>query len=328
MPRPVTNGDCAAAATMMLGGAIVLGLLVGSFLNVCILRIPAGESIISPRSRCPRCETPLPWWANVPVASFVALRGRCAFCGTRISPRYAVVELLTAGLFAGVYWRFGASLQGAIAAGFAATLVVVTFIDIDHRIIPDVISLPGTAVGFALSWVPGGVSPIESAVGLLIGGGFLAAVAAAYAWWTRRGGLGLGDVKLLAMIGAFLGWTAIPATVVIGSLAGSAVGVPAILIRGRHLRVREGVRAGIGLAAMVLVALWILDGLLAPPLLRLPSARTIAIALLGGALGGLLVTVRRAARRFPIPFGPFLALGALASLFFAPEIAAWYARGL
>jgi leader peptidase (prepilin peptidase)/N-methyltransferase len=309
---------------MVVGAALLLGLLVGSFLNVCILRIPAGESIVAPPSRCPRCGTRLPWWANVPVLSYLVLRGRCAFCAGPISPRYAVVELLTAALFAAVCWRFGPTPQGAVAALFVSALVVVTFIDIDHRIIPDVISLPGTAVGFALSWLPGGVGPVDSAAGLLLGGGFLAAVAAAYAWWTKRGGLGLGDVKLLAMIGAFLGWTAIPTTVIVGSLAGSAVGIPAILIRGRHLRLREGVRAGILVAPAALGFLWLLEGILLPPLLHLPPLRTVGVALGAGLLVGLLVTVRRAARRYPIPFGPFLALGALASLFFGPELMAWY----
>lgn len=309
---------------MGLVGAFVLGLLIGSFLNVCIFRLPEEESIVSPRSRCPECHTQLPWWANIPVLSYVALRGRCAFCSAPISSRYLLVEVLTGALFAAVYWRFGLTVQGVIAAAFVSALVVVTFIDIDHRIIPDVISLPGIAIGFAVSWIPGGVSPVDSAAGLLLGGGLLAGIGWLYMWWTKRGGLGMGDMKLLAMIGAVLGWTAIPATVIIGSLSGSAIGIPAILIRGRHLRTRDGIRAGTTLAALTLVLLWILEWVLIPDgSLPVPGLHQVALALGVGGVAGLLVTVRLAARRFPIPFGPFLAFGALVCLLFERHSVGW-----
>jgi leader peptidase (prepilin peptidase)/N-methyltransferase len=305
---------------MQVGAAFVLGLVVGSFLNVCIFRLPAEESIVRPRSRCPRCETPLPWWANVPLASYAALRGRCAFCTAPIPLRYPLVELLTGALFAAICWRFGATAQGLVAAAFASALVVITFIDIDHRIIPDEVSLPGIAAGFAASWIPGGTDPVSSAIGLVLGGGLLAGLAWLYAWWTGRGGLGMGDIKLLAMIGAFLGWTAVPVTILLASVAGSAVGIPAILMRGRHLRPRDGLRAGLvvaGAAMVLLAAVKWLAG--APAALLVPGPRDLAVSLLAGALCGLLVTVRFAARRFPIPFGPFLALGAVASMFLGPE---------
>jgi leader peptidase (prepilin peptidase)/N-methyltransferase len=209
---------------MGVAGVFVLGLLIGSFLNVCIVRLPEEESIVSPRSRCPKCHTQLPWWANIPVLSYIVLRGRCAFCSEPISARYLLVEVLTAALFALAYFRFGLTLQALIAAAFVSALVVVTFIDIDHRIIPDVISLPGIAIGFAVSWIPGGISPADSAAGLLLGGGLLAGIAWLYAWWTNRGGLGMGDIKLLAMIGAVLGWTA-------GMLPGATDQHPACLSR-------------------------------------------------------------------------------------------------
>jgi leader peptidase (prepilin peptidase)/N-methyltransferase len=309
---------------MAVAGVFVFGLLIGSFLNVCIVRLPEEESIVSPRSRCPRCHTQLPWWANIPVLSYIALRGRCSFCSEPISPRYLLVEVLTAALFALAYWRFGLSLEGLIAVAFVSALVVVTFIDIDHRIIPDVISLPGIAIGFAVSWIPGGISPANSAAGLLLGGGLLAGIAWLYAWWTNRGGLGMGDIKLLAMIGAVLGWSAIPATVIIASFCGSAVGIPAILIRGRHLRTRDGIRAGTVLAAVTLVLLWSLEWLVSssasPPL---PGLRQVALALGVGAVAGLLVTVRLAARRYPIPFGPFLALGAIVCFLIEPRSVVW-----
>lgn len=301
---------------MGLGGAFVVGLIIGSFLNVCILRLPAEESIIRPRSRCPQCHTPLPWWANVPVVSYVALRGRCAFCAAAISPRYLLVELLTGALFAGIYWHVGPTLHGLVAAAFISALIVLTFIDIDHRIIPDVISLPGIGVGFAASWIPGGVTPASSAAGLLLGGGLLAAIAWGYAVWTRRGGMGMGDIKLLAMIGAFLGWTAVPVTVIVASLSGSAVGIPAILMRGRHLRPRDGLRVGSLLAMATLVLFSLVKWLAGPPgTLPSPGLQELALALTVGTLCGLLITVRLAARRYPIPFGPFLALGALAFMF-------------
>lgn len=305
---------------MLLVVALVLGLLVGSFLNVCILRLPAEESIVRPRSRCPSCHTQLPWWANVPVVSYLALRGRCAYCAAPISPRYLLVEALTGALFVAVYLRFGTTLHAAVAAALVSALVVLTFIDIDHRIIPDVISIPGMVIGFVVSWLPGGVSPASSAAGLLLGGGLLAGAAWLYAWWTHRGGLGLGDVKLLAMIGAFLGWTAVPATMIVASLTGSAVGIPAILVRGRHLRPRDGVRAGIVVTVLSAVVLFTLQWVTRPSgAVPMPGARELALVVVLGTLTGLLVTVRLAARRYPIPFGPFLALGALACIFLKPE---------
>jgi len=154
----------------------------------------------------------------------------------------------------------------------------------------------------------------------MLGGGLLAGAAWLYAWWTRRGGLGLGDVKLLAMIGAFLGWTAVPATMIVASLSGSAVGIPAILVRGRHLRPRDGVRAGVMVTVLSAVALLGLQRVTgAPSGLALLGARELALAVVLGTLTGLLVTVRLAARRYPIPFGPFLALGALVCIFLKPE---------
>jgi len=302
---------------------IVLGFLVGSFLNVCIARLPYDESIVSPRSRCPQCEHQLPWWANVPVLSYVALRGRCAFCSEPISWRYPLVEILTAVLFGLACWRFGYTWHGAVAAAFVSALVVITFIDIDHRIIPDVISLPGIALGFGVSWLPGGITPQSSGAGLLLGGGILAAIAWLYARWTKRDGLGMGDIKLLAMIGAFLGWVAIPPTVLIASLTGSAVGIPAILIRGRHLRPREGLRVGLVVGGLTVGALWLLQVVVSPLPSVAPDPLAVALGLGIGALAGLLVTVRLAARRYPIPFGPFLALGALLCLFLGPESFGW-----
>jgi leader peptidase (prepilin peptidase)/N-methyltransferase len=204
----------------------VFGAMIGSFANVCILRIPAEESIVLPGSRCPNCKRPLEWYENIPLVSWMVLRGRCRSCHTPISFRYVVVELLTAVAAVALYFRVGFGVEWLVLFAFLAALIVITFIDLDHRIIPDVISLPGMAVGFLLS-LRGepGPGPLSSAVGIVTGGGMLLAVAWAYHAWTGREGMGGGDIKLLGMIGAFLGWRSVPFTMLLSSLTGSVVGV-------------------------------------------------------------------------------------------------------
>ncbi len=242
----------------------MLGAIVGSFANVCILRIPEGESVVAPRSRCPKCRREIAWYDNVPVLSWCLLRGRCRYCGVPISFRYVVVELLTAAAAIALYARVGFGLEWAVSFLFVTALIVVTFIDLDHRIIPDVVSVPGIAIGFLLSFRGDpGPGPVSSAIGLLTGGGILLAVAWGYAALTGREGMGVGDVKLLGMIGAFLGWKAVPFTMLASSLSGSVVG---------------------------LTLMW-----------RTGSDSKIAI-----------------------PFGPFLALGALLYVFCGDEILRWY----
>ena len=208
-----------------------LGSIIGSFLNVCIYRIPAGESIVSPSSRCPHCHAPIRWYQNVPMLSYLLLGGKCASCRTRISPRYPLVEALTGLLFVLVFYHFG--LQGATLVYwlFAAALVTITFIDLDHQIIPDVISLPGIVVGFLCSFAVPWLSWTDSLLGILAGGGSLYLVAVGYELLTKKEGMGGGDIKLLAMIGAFLGWKAILPIVFISSFMGSLVGVPVMLIK-------------------------------------------------------------------------------------------------
>jgi leader peptidase (prepilin peptidase)/N-methyltransferase len=211
--------------------SFVLGTVIGSFLNVCIYRIPAGESIVSPASRCPSCGTSIRWYQNVPVVSYLLLRGRCAACGVGISPRYPLVEALTGLLFVQVFHYLG--LQGATPVYwlFAAALVTITFIDLDHQIIPDVISLPGIAAGFLCSFAVPWLSWTDSLLGILAGGGSLYLVAVGYELLTRKEGMGGGDIKLLAMIGAFLGWKAVLPIIFFSSLMGSLVGVPLMLIK-------------------------------------------------------------------------------------------------
>jgi leader peptidase (prepilin peptidase)/N-methyltransferase len=225
--------------------AFLFGALVGSFLNVCIGRIPNGESIVTPPSHCPRCKTPIAFYDNIPLLSFLLLRGRCRGCRERISPRYFAVELLMA-LFAVTLWHwFGPSFSFFVGFVFVAALIVISFIDLDVRIVPDVISLPGIILGLVFSVVGyfffrdgSGVipSPLSSLIGIFTGGGFLLATAWAYEKFTGVEGMGGGDVKLLAMIGAFLGWPSIPVTLFIASLLGSVVGIACMAITGAGRR--------------------------------------------------------------------------------------------
>ena len=216
---------------VFLSFIFVFGICVGSFLNVCICRLPLNESIVSPPSHCRACKTPLPWYDNLPLLGYALRRGRCGSCGEQFSIRYFLVELMTGILAVAMTWQFGPSLTTLGYFAFAAALVVITFIDLDHQIIPDVISLPGVLAGLLFSLF----SPVPtltlwtSFVGALVGGGILLAVALGYQLLTGREGMGGGDVKLLAMIGAFLGWRAIPFTIFIASFFGSIVGVTAMI---------------------------------------------------------------------------------------------------
>jgi leader peptidase (prepilin peptidase) / N-methyltransferase len=243
----------------------LFGAIVGSFLNVCILRIPDGESIVWPGSRCPSCKSAIAGYDNIPILSWLILRAKCRSCQAPISPRYWVVELLTATAAVAAYFRVGLGFEWLVVFAFIASLIVITFIDLDHRIIPDVISLPGIVAGFVLSarhdpWLP---SMLDSLIGILFGGGILFVVAWGYEKATGREGMGGGDVKLLAMIGAFLGWQSIPFTLLISSLSGSVIGVSLMWWTGSDTK-------------------------------------------------------------YAIPFGPFLALGALIYVFCGEELMRWY----
>ncbi len=243
--------------------AFVLGAVVGSFLNVCIWRLPAGASIVYPPSHCPTCGVGIRVRDNVPVLSYLLLRGRCHACRGSISVRYPAVEVLTAAMFAALLHKFGLSPLFGIYAVFIAALIVISFIDLDHQIIPDVISLPGIAIGLLLSALGDGVPLVDSVLGAVLGGGLLYVVAFGYHAWTGREGMGGGDIKLLAMIGAFLGWRGVLVTLFLGSFTGALVGTALIIARGTDARL-------------------------------------------------------------PIPFGPFLALGAVSALFFGNELIQWY----
>jgi leader peptidase (prepilin peptidase)/N-methyltransferase len=210
---------------------LVLGLVVGSFLNVVIYRLPRGESIIRPRSFCRSCGKHIRWYENIPILSYVFLRGRCGVCGSPISPRYPVIEFFGGILAVLVFWRFGPSIHALFAYAFVMALFAVTVIDWEHRIIPDEISISFMLIGVVWSFLNPGLSPWESAIGALAGGGGLYAVGLGYRMLRKVDGLGGGDVKLMAMIGAFLGVKLVLPVLVIASFAGSVYGV-IILRRG------------------------------------------------------------------------------------------------
>ena len=216
---------------VLLSSVFVLGSVIGSFLNVCIYRIPAGESIVKPRSRCPHCLTTIKWYHNIPIASWLFLKGTCAYCGSTVSVRYPLVEALNGLLFALIFYRFAFHPVTPVFWLLSAALVTITFIDLDHLIIPDVISLPGIPIGFLCSFVIPWVTWQESLAGIVFGGGSLLVIALGYEFLTKKEGMGFGDVKLLAMLGAFLGWPAIFPIIFIGSLMGSLVGVPLMLLK-------------------------------------------------------------------------------------------------
>jgi len=209
---------------LVVSAFALAGLMIGSFLNVCIYRLPRRESIVWPASHCTACNRPLAWFENMPVIGWLALRGRCRTCGSPISVMYPLVEVTTGVVFAGGALVYGLSPLLFVRLAFACALIVLFVIDLQHRILPNVITLPGIAAGFVASvFLPPGW--LSSAIGILAGGGILFAIAEAY--YRLRGieGLGMGDVKMLAMIGAVLGWPLMLLTLVLASFAGSVVGV-------------------------------------------------------------------------------------------------------
>jgi len=211
----------------------VIGLCVGSFLNVCIYRLPDGKSIVHPGSMCPRCGTAIRFYDNIPVLSYLWLRGRCRHCAAPIALRYPIVELLGGLSALGTYLKFGLSIEAPIYFMFIAALLVVTFIDLDQRIIPDVITLPGIPLLFAASFVLPQITWIQSLLGILIGGGSLYLVAWIYHLLTRKEGMGGGDIKLLAMIGAVVGWPGVLFTIFASSLLGTLAGL-AVMVHSRQ----------------------------------------------------------------------------------------------
>jgi leader peptidase (prepilin peptidase)/N-methyltransferase len=241
---------------------ILLGLAVGSFLNVCIHRIPRGQSLVYPGSRCPGCGYELGWLDNIPVISYALLLGRCRKCRTRISIRYPIVELATMALFVVHGMAFGWTPLLVPRLLFACLLVVLFGIDLEHHLLPNVITLPGIVLGLIGSAVlPPGL--MDALIGVLAGGGVLWLIGEAYYRFSGHEGMGGGDVKMLAMIGAFLGWKLVIVTLVLSSFAGSIIGLAVIIVKR----------------------------------------------------GGL---------KYALPYGTFLALGALVASLFGEQIVNWY----
>ncbi len=211
----------------------VIGAIVGSFLNVCIIRMPLEESIVKPRSHCRHCKKIIPWYDNIPFVSFLLLRGRCRFCQNKISPRYFLVELITASLFLVFYLHLGLSWILFPYLVFVSALIVATFVDIDHRIIPDEISVGGMVVGFVFSLIFPAMHGVSkpllslgfSLLGALVGGSIIYAIGVLGDFLFKKESMGGGDVKLLAMIGAFLGWKMAVLTFFIAPFFGAVVGI-------------------------------------------------------------------------------------------------------
>jgi len=229
-----------------------LGLIVGSFLNVCIYRIPREQSIVYPPSNCPACGRPIRFYDNIPVLSYIILLGKCRTCANPIPIRYPIVELITGLLSMALFMTFGPTPQYPLFFLFCAALLVISFIDLEHQIIPDVISLPGILLGFAFSVLGlNGLGWLDSLIGMVGGGGFLFVVAILFERLTHKEGMGGGDVKLLAMMGAWMGWRALPFIILISSFAGTVIGGGSLLISGRSYRTKIPFGPFLALAALI-----------------------------------------------------------------------------
>jgi leader peptidase (prepilin peptidase)/N-methyltransferase len=241
--------------------AFLLGSLVGSFLNVCIHRLPREESIVFPSSHCPACQAPIRPWDNIPILSFLLLRGRCRACGSPIAWRYPLVEGLTAILFVATVSRFGVTPLAATLLLFVSALVVIAFIDLDHQIIPNVVTLPGIPLGLLAGLVLGEPPILDRIIGALAGAGFLYLVLFYGSTFYGQDAMGEGDLNLIALVGAFLGWRGVVVTILVGCLSGSAIGL-ALIGLGR-LRRREHIPFGPFLGLGAAVALFFGDRLVA-----------------------------------------------------------------
>ena len=226
-----------------------IGLVVGSFLNVCIYRLPRDESVAWPASHCTTCNRPLDWYENIPVASWMVLRGRCRTCRSPIAVRYPIIELVTGVLFLGAYLVFGLTLLLPERILFACAMVVLFAIDLEHQILPNEITLPGIAIGFLCAhFLPPGWE--SSLVGLLVGGLFPFLIAEAYLRIRGREGMGMGDFKMLAMVGAFLGWPLVGITLILACVLGVVIGGGALLIARRDMATRIPFGTFIAVAAL------------------------------------------------------------------------------
>jgi leader peptidase (prepilin peptidase)/N-methyltransferase len=229
----------------------VLGCIIGSFLNVCIYRLPREKSIVTPGSSCTLCGKSIPFYHNVPLVSYLMLRGKCRHCGGPISIRYFAVELLTAALFVALFRGWGLSFELAVFLLFVSGLIVISCIDLEFRIIPDALSLGGVLVGIGFSFFRVDFGYKDALLGVLLGGGVLWAIAFLYELVRKQEGMGGGDIKLLAMIGAFLGYKAVLVTVFVSAFVGSVVGVTLMLLKGKDRKYAIPFGPFLALAAVI-----------------------------------------------------------------------------
>jgi leader peptidase (prepilin peptidase)/N-methyltransferase len=218
--------------------SFLLGLAIGSFLNVCIYRIPLKKSLAYPPSSCPQCGERIRFYDNIPIISYIVLLGRCRGCGKPISIVYPLVELITGLLSLFLFVKYRLSHQYFLFLIFSASLIVISFIDLRHQIIPDSISLPGIVIGILVSLIFRDIKWYDSLIGAIVGGGILYIVAEGYFLLTGREGMGGGDIKLLAMIGAWMGWKAIPKIILISSLTGIIIGGTALLLTQKGMKTK------------------------------------------------------------------------------------------
>ena len=211
----------------------MIGLVIGSFSNVCIYRLPRNESVIFPASHCPSCNQSIKWYDNIPLLSYLILKGKCRFCQNKISAQYPLVEFLTGYIYLVLFLLYGLQLKTFIYMLFCSALIIITFIDLKEQIIPDVISLPFIALGFLFSFFLKDISPIDSLLGILSGGGSLLLVAAAGSYLFKKEAMGGGDIKLAAMVGAFLGWQLALLSLFLGFFFGAICGV-IVLIKNKE----------------------------------------------------------------------------------------------
>lgn len=242
--------------------AFLLGAIVGSFLNVVIHRYPAGLSIVSPPSRCPRCGHRIRPWDNIPVLSYLILRGRCRDCAAGISLRYPLIELTSGLFYLAVYFHTGPRSSFFLLSAIVSMTLVLMYIDLDIQILPDVIDLPGIALGFLVGWMHMGErhpnlmlssSLLDSGAGALLGSGMLLSVAVIYKWLRKVEGMGMGDVKMLAMIGGVVGWRAVLPVIFLASITGAIFGVSMSLRSraGLQFAVPFGVFLGLGFLIVI-----------------------------------------------------------------------------
>ncbi len=209
----------------------VFGALIGSFLNVCIHRLPRQESVVWPGSHCPACAAAIPWHDNIPLLSYLVLRGRCRRCAVHIPFRYPLIEGLNAAGYVALFWYFGPEWSTVAYGWLFSALLVVAGTDLSHKIIPNVVTFPGIVIGLVSAGTILPLGFVNGLIGLLVGGGLLWGLAWASPYLFGKEGMGGGDIKLMAMIGAFLGWKPALLTIMLGSFLGSIVGVSLIAAR-------------------------------------------------------------------------------------------------